>query len=383
MIIQTTEENFIITGRYFYHDSGNPNLGLLVVLYRLTNNSEEVNTDYSLIEVGRYVTKSDGVYRIEIPIAEMPTGDYELRTYGSFTIPQYDPIGDWRKFHFENPNDPSIGIPDLVFSSLPNFNVSETADTNEIVVNTDKTEITTAVFDITGIDILEGRIANVIIEYKRYGLSESAFLLLGSFPVDGNSEPSSLQFKSKISLYLKPTCYYDFRCFIQGVNGEWATYDNTKVSLEALNIPFDGVTDLPDYIEVRDLEVTNASDPESGVLPGEYAELIWEEIRQVALGMFPISLKNGATGINYNISYNQAQRISGYGVFMYVTTSGIAPENSYPVSGLESEGMWYYMGDFEKVNAKIRCPEGTSVSFWVGMRSHNTNSSIIKHFIKF
>jgi len=131
---------------------------------------------------------------------------------------------------------------------------------------------------------------------------------------------------------------------------------------------------VQEILEVRDLEVLNANNVESGVLNNITANLKWADVREMVFGHFPTSFKNGLTGEEIVVTYAQAQKVYQYEIFMYVSDDATPPSHSYPAN----DPGWVYYGASTTNTANVRCPATKYVAFWVGFRTKETSSQIPK-----
>ena len=83
-------------------------------------------------------------------------------------------------------------------------------------------------------------------------------------------------------------------------------------------------------------------------------------------------LFHDANGNSKDVSYDQSQKILDYVVYQFISELGNPPLHIRPglnAGEIESNGIWYYMGNFSNGYAKLRCNPGDIVSFWVGFRT--------------
>lgn len=146
---------------------------------------------------------------------------------------------------------------------------------------------------------------------------------------------------------------------------------------EYLDIVNDIIFDVPDVneiYEVADLKLMNASGEESGSLDTLQAKLRWEDIRRVDAGYMPQNRKSGLDGTMRLITYQEAQKVTGFEVYIYISDTNTPPANPYP-----SGTGWYYVGESAVPEMTVECPANKYVAFWVGMRWKTTNSQIVKN----
>ncbi len=207
-------------------------------------------------------------------------------------------------------------------------------------------------------------------------------------------EISALNVRAEIDLEAKPD-YFDFQAiFFDGLS---IPYKEAGVVYSAYdtNVKLDGVPDVYEYVEGIDLEATNTPDPEGGVITGDIIKLSWTDLRELRRTAFPIESKD-AFGRNITVTYEMAQRIITYVVFMYVSDTSDGPIRQYPgltaLYGAIPFGTlqwafkdiqqpiagkkWVYMGDFATASSEFTLPRDVWVAFWVGFKTYKTNSQI-------
>ena len=125
------------------------------------------------------------------------------------------------------------------------------------------------------------------------------------------------------------------------------------------------------------------------------ARLQWKDIRTYATATLYITdgetggtdlrsaggkLINEVTNDSSNIIVTTAhlKAIDSYEIYLFISDSGGAPVNRWPVTDASDNGTWYYVesrpagqygGD---MTTSINCPAGKNVAFWVGGRSKRT-----------
>lgn len=202
-------------------------------------------------------------------------------------------------------------------------------------------------------------------------------------------------FKKSIFLYSKP-CKYDFYCVYLDTSSVASKMDGKTLVSSIYEFPFDGVPDFEQLIEVKDLKIGNlkylqAEDTDNvgfssaKSLPGVYADLRWKELKEIPRELWVNTGFRNAVGDSVEVSYEQAQRIKDYVVYMFVSKSKQPP--TYKRPGLKKMGptypdfggpdevelngatdKWYLMGYYPTGTARVRCNFGDTVSFWVGFR---------------
>lgn len=302
-------------------------------------------------------------------------GVYDVQFYGRGTTPD-----DWI-IGIEVVGDTAIeeALP-IIFSGTPALAVSE-GSTGEDIVETDinKAEDTMAIFSLTNLQASQGVIKKVLV-YRKIS-SDTTYLPFKEFDFDGSyaevqSDLSAATFRERMKLRDKPEDY-DFRCLFLNPDNKPALSSGTPVYATHTNVTFNGVPDLDEYVEVKDLVCSNVSGGETGTLPGMVAELEWTDTKAIPRGSWGSPTYKDSYGNNLSppLTWAQAQKIIAYVVYMFISSIGNSPD--YPRPGItppeeETEGDWYHMGEHEKANASIRCPQGSKVSFWVGFTMERT-----------
>jgi hypothetical protein len=151
MKVEYSHNRILISDQLF--DKNNPeqpNIGCLVILYSRSADKE----------IGRDITKKWGNYLIDVSADDAIPGTYELRFYGSNTIPRLEPFGDWILFTIEDRSN----LP-IVFEQTPTFTVSEISGKAYVDVN--NSEQTYAQFNWTNLSEAEGILKTILIYSKR------------------------------------------------------------------------------------------------------------------------------------------------------------------------------------------------------------------------
>lgn len=378
MFIDVNIERNIVTisGKEVYRGTIQPNIGMLATIIKTP---EE-------LEMGRYVTGRDGIWKIVVPLDQMHSGRYEKRFYGSKTIQLMQPQGDWESFLFQNPLESAVE--QIIFKTTPMLQVSEGREISTTDINgNERTEV---LIDLMNLETSQGRIAYVETFYKNSDENDYKWRILDSFAFDENLENVSLeisgvqntqvQYRSSIILDYKPI-NYDFYCIFYNPFMEVALNGNAPLKVFDEDVLFNGIPDLEEYVEVPKLQAINCVDPEGGSLPGTWVLLEWEDLKilpNITSSEFPRLLKNGYTGSGVQVTYNMAQTIYAYGVWMYVSDVNETPPIISGIEGMNPVPAdfagWYFMGDFTSPNASIQCPKSKWVGFWVGMKTKQTEA---------
>lgn len=316
--------------------------------------------------VGRTTTNERGEYRFSLGVDVVPSGKFIARFYGSGVIENLPPEGDWEILTVVSENTEALVLnDDLVVG------ISE----GSAIVDVNKSQFAVGILSITNISILSGVLSEVEVYAKLS--SEADYVFVQSVPTKIVANAISQKFV--FSLRSK-TVGFDFMLRMKSGGGVIGKLENGDDAVFMFtNVTINGVDDLAELYEVRDLEIINATNGESGIVYSTFAELRWEDIRNVAQGYFPIITRDGYSGADQMLTFEQAQMVKSFEVYMYVTQSSTPPAHQYPGSG----GSWFYIGSFETPNAVVRCPKNSKVAFWVGMKTGSTVSSIVKNNIQY
>ncbi len=364
---QINETSIRIFGSYILAD-GKPNVGCLVVLFSETAGSEVLRT----------VTNKYGYYEFNLLKAEFVYGNYQIRFYGSDSIQNYQPKGDWEVLSFVDNVEAS-----LVFNSLPVITIEESDAPGDKKVDINRTEYSTAKFTISNLDISGGEIAYVLVYYCEHidGMTEEEkkekLRLFANFKFDLQEGVDIYNLKNEIKILARPTLY-DFRIYFIGRNLLYGNQSGSAVVINKESIQFDGIEEFEEYYEVQDLVSKNTNDSETGVLDNAFVQLEWKDYRDLTKAYLPLDAKNGWTGetVPAKITFERAQKITSYVVMMYVTDVNVQPINKYPNKNVNDAGEWYMIGEYDTNNVEIRVPNNEKyVAFWVGCKSKETNKT--------
>jgi hypothetical protein len=311
------------------------------------------------------------------------SGWYTVKFYGGGAIPE----NYINRIYLEYLPTGTDYLP-LVYTVEPTISINEL--TGKVDVNKAETAVIQMAFSNLTPD--QGDLRSIQVYYKRTeeAVDYEPFMTI---PITSD-EISALNVRAELKLEAKPD-YFDFQAlFFDGLaipykNGEtvYSAYDT--------NVKIDGVPDVYEYVEGIDLEATNTPSPESGTITGDIIKLSWTDMRDLGKTAFPIDSKD-AFGRNITITYEMAQRIINYVVFMYVSDTEDEPIRQYPgltaLYGAVPFGKvqyafkdiqqpivgkkWVYMGDHATSSAEFTLPKGVWVAFWVGFRTYKTNSQI-------
>lgn len=311
------------------------------------------------------------------------SGWYTVKFYGGGAIPE----NFINRIYLEYLPTGTDYLP-LEYSTNPVISINEL--TGKVDVNRAETAVIQMAFSNLTPD--QGDLRTIQVYYKRTedAVDYEPFMTI---PI-ASDEISALNVKAEIRLEAKPD-YFDFQAvFFDGLGIPYqdggivySTYD--------VNVKLDGVPDVYEYVEGIDLEATNTVDPEQGTITGDIIKLSWTDMRELGKTAFPIESKD-AFGRNITITYEMAQRIINYVVFMYVSDTADDPIRQYPgltaLYGAVPFGItqwafkdtqqpiagkkWVYMGDHATASAEFTLPKNVWLAFWVGFKTYATNSQI-------
>jgi len=240
-----------------------------------------------------------------------------------------------------------------------------------------------AKIDIGNVDIVEGAITGVCIEYQ---LSTGTWqpdevTIVSTFPVSWSGADQGGTFKIGGIQYVEEGLNSDFRVYFINTDGEKAVDLATgKVIgvaptagagwLEIDDVTFDGHPDLAEFPMVLDLRAVNASNtegilsfttpaniPNSGIM-----KLAWKDMkREIAKTAHPMA--NGTTA---NVPIEAWRKFDKYIVFMFIAATGI-PSTTYPWSS-ETTGTWYAVAETANNFIDIDCPKNKKICFCVACK---------------
>ncbi|KYK22771.1 hypothetical protein AYK24_00655 [Thermoplasmatales archaeon SG8-52-4] len=355
------------------NSKGIPIASMGVVLWKVQENGDLIaQVDYD-------TTERTGLWQFGIT----ETGWYTVKFYGGGAIPsnninrvylEYSPTG--------------TDYQELTYTIQPTFNIIEL--TSKVDVNKAEKAIIQIAFSNLTPDTGDLRSIEVYSRRTEDAVDYSPFKTI---PI-AEDEISALNVRAEIILEAKPD-YFDFMAiFFDGLGIPYKS-GGTVYQTYDTNVKLDGVPDVYEYVEGVDLEATNTPDPESGTITGNIIKLKWTDLKNLARTAFPIESKD-AFGRAVTISYEMAQRLIEYIVFMYVSDTETQPIKPYPgIAALygavpfgttqwafkdlqtQTAGKkWVYMGDFATSSAEFTLPRNVWVAFWVGFKTYRTNSQI-------
>jgi len=339
-----------------------------------------VQEDGTLIaQIDYDTTDKDGAWQFGIT----DSGWYTVKFYGGGAIPENNINRVYLEFL-----PTGTDYQPLEYSTNPIMSITEL--TGKVDVNRAETAVVQMAFSNLTPDT--GDLRAIQVYYKR---TEEAvdYQPFKTIPI-ADDEISALNVRADIKLEAKPD-YFDFQAvFFDGLSIPYKDGGVVYSSYDT-NVKLDGVPDVYEYVEGIDLEATNTVNPESGTVTGNIIKLQWTDFRELGKTAFPIESKD-AFGRNITITYEMAQRIINYVVFMYVSDTEQSPGKPYPgltalygavpfgttqwafkdVQQPTSDKKWVYMGDFATGSSEFTLPKGVWVAFWVGFKTYKTNSQI-------
>lgn len=249
-------------------------------------------------------------------------------------------------------------------------------------VNANKEEMAVVEFSVSNFTVANGILSWIEVLYKSY--SHNDFKLINSVsPV--YADPAYVnEFTFRVSFpLLDKGVNHTFQLKFKDTNGLVGLFGSQEDAIVEKTALIDGISDLEELYEVRDLAVLNGTSSENGAIASLIANLQWEDVRQIQRGFLPQQFKSGADGVARNLTYEELQRVIGYEVYMYVASSNNPPTNHYPVHHVSDVGTWYYVGEVNVAEMKVRCPATKYVAFWVGMKTARTQSTIVKNILQY
>jgi hypothetical protein len=355
-----------ISGRYIKNGMLVP--GTTVVL---VDNSSKAHIDTQL-------TDNESFWVFE----NVAAGVYDIRFYEGGGDPN-----DWIEGVVVA--DDSAAIPPISYDVYPSITVSEGTP----IVTVSGTEMAKVNISLNGLLPKTGILSSFSIYYKRSDDTDYQLLVSHNF-VEGTDTVAVGAF---INLTEKPE-YFDFKAYFFDHNNQPVKANGVVYEATHLNVAFDGVSDVFDYVEVMHLECVNASDPESGDLPDFFAHLKWTDYRELPKSSYSpsgITVKD-ALGRATTLTYEMSRIISSYGIFMFVSSEGKMPTFRFPGKAAlwgiatfgempyayegdnvnDPNGVWVFLGDFTTTDVEVRVPKDKYVGFWVGARTAKTITSV-------
>jgi hypothetical protein len=244
----------------------------------------------------------------------------------------------------------------------------------------DKFSASSALIDIADVDVVAGKITKIAVQHKKSSDAtwSDAYLFAVDFPSGTNTS-----YTAKIVLHNieaeKSGVNHDFRAWFLNSDDKLAvdassgnligvpTASGGAGFLQANNVTFDGVDDLGEYLEVKNLKCVNASNPEGDLinpveLDTNIAVLKWDDVTALQNNT-DFTILGGGTK---TMTPQKLRLVSGYIVFMFISTSGSPPVNEYPTLS-DVNGVWYrYASNIKNNTITVQLPAGKTLAFWVG-----------------
>lgn len=340
----------------------------------------KVQEDGTLISQVDYdTTDSAGLWQFGIT----ETGWYTVKFYGGGAIPE-----NWILRIYLEYSPTGTDYQELTYTIQPTFNINEL--TGKVDVNRTERAVIQIAFSNLTPDTGDLRTIEIYSKRTEDAVDYAPFMTI---PIV-DDEISALNVRAEIALEAKPD-YFDFMgVFIDGLGIPYKE-SGTVYQAYDTNVKLDGVPDVYEYVEGIDLEATNTLDPESGTITGDIIKLKWTDLRELGKTAFPIESRD-AFGRSITITYEMAQRIINYVVFMFVSDTEQSPTKPYPgltaLYGAVPFGTtqwaykdietpiagrkWVFMGDFATASSEFTLPKNVWVSFWLGFKTYKTNSQI-------
>jgi len=358
---------------YKTYKDGSPNIACLVIIVQEDGNKE----------IARTTTDKNGFFEFILAKSSLEVGLYQLQFYGSRTIPEFVPKGDWEKF--EITSDLLYDFSSLEYNVNPSIFVSETR--SRIDVN--KNEIANIDISLNNIVPDVGNLTNIDIFYKLS--SETTYKLLKNVPITDNDTNHVV--RDEILLESKPS-FYDFRAIF--INNIGEAYEDNGVLYEAfaLNVKLDGVSDVNEYVAVQDIEALNLTQSKTELV-SDVIKLQWTDPKLLNKSLFPINTLD-AFGREYVLEYETAQRRKDFAIFMFISDTNTEPADLNPgqiaMYGLPSfgqvqyafkgatisdpNGLWVFCGKSASPTFETKLPRGKYVGFWIGFDTDKTISNV-------
>jgi hypothetical protein len=220
---------------------------------------------------------------------------------------------------------------------------------------------------------------------------EANYQNIGSFEVAlsvGNDQTATIKVPNIPSI--SKGMYYDFELKYYNPDGQRAVDSGASVITSTVTAnEFDGISDLAEFVEVTGLVCANAANQEgdagtpSALPAGGLARLQWDDMKRFTrLTSHPIaapSASGAQTQSTGDVSEAQIAGITEYVVFMFISTSGSAPQCDW-VRPVDANGTWYLIGRTSNNYMEIQCPKNKKIGFWVGFGTQGTIGSTVLPF---
>jgi len=257
---------------------------------------------------------------------------------------------------------------ELTFLITPTINVLEgSSGDNSVSIDANGNEYSTAEITFGNMQENIGTVRSIKMEYKQASQANwKPFAEYKYHPDIDNMSESGAFLTEKIILDSRPVTY-DFRATFLNYNNEPAEDSGSLLTISDTSVTFDGISQYTEYIGCKDVVCENHT---ADVLPNDIVELTWS---------IPVeSTFSDAYGNAVSPNTDELTLLNHYIVMMYVPTDSLDATYQRPgLNGGESEnGTWYYMGRFEGNSARITCPRGLQVAFWVGFSTKDISTAL-------
>ncbi len=265
----------------------------------------------------------------------------------------------------------------ITFAGTPLLTVAETGYDYE-----QQGEISVAQITLNNLEVLTGKIVNILVEFKLS--ADSKWEILNKFEFgDGlpgvSGDLSSVVYTSDIPLKEKPSVY-DFRVTYFNGDGIPAKNESGILTTTETAISFNGIPDMAEYVGVATVDVQN-SNSAGDKIPTNILMIKWEHPLETGAGTY-----EDAAGNPIEVNEDQVKNVSSFVIYMFVSANGNAPSEGkyYPVK-TETEGTWYLLDTLApNLNfASIRLPQKKQVMVWVGFTTPGVVSAATSEVLKF
>lgn len=345
---------------------------------------------YSAAESGTYTQQdnetSDNTGYWEFAITK--TGWYTIKFYGKNFVES-----DWILKIFVQYDPGEAGVVPLEYNTAqPAISVYE----KDVKTDVNNNEYSIAEINIANIIPDIGTLKTIEIYYKKS--EDTNWKTLKTINVPDHDELENL-LPLDVEMFLKSKPeYWDFKAiFLNGLGIPYKTLANMIYETSSLNVKFDGVPDLYEYVEGLGLGAINTDDPEGGAVVGNVIKFQWTDIKGLGDSAFPIESAD-AFGAQYTITKEIAKKLTSYVLYMYISDDGnpaptftpglVAIYGGIPYSATEwgykgeadvsteGVGKWVFVGEYSTPYAEVTCPRGKGVQFWLGFKTEKTQTNI-------
>jgi hypothetical protein len=313
----------------------------------------------------------------------LATGNYDVAFRGGGAKSPPDPNHCWL-LNVKVVESVGAGgeIEEIIFADFTAITLTVTEETAitglKPSVDVNKAEKSYAKFVLTNLTTTQGTLATIRVFYKLSGESTSDYKILGTYD---NGGESSATFHLAILLRDKPTTF-NFSVDFLNPAGKQAMSGGSPIT-KTSTVAFTGVTSIDIPICALDVMITNCDDPDGGPPPdppdldGDAAELSWADPRLIKYTDWgtPTRYKK-ADGSSISLTWATAQQITGFIVYVFISSDGELPTEEFPGGNTGNHGTWYFVAKVEKPKATVRLPASSDVGFWVGFFDETTDLTI-------